>query len=422
MGKYTKTVLLILLAGLLLTGCSSKKEEKPLSDNPLPQDDDESLKMEGDSADTPDDETEVPQYDVDLPEELSSFSFSFWGEKYTLPMKCSDFTALGWEADQLAETEIQPQSYLEDVIFYQADQEIYADLVNMTDQVQSADQCYVGGISVDASAKTGDLYMELPGNIVFRISQESDVREVYGAPRDRYEEGSTVSCTYTYGVNREAVLGFEDNMLTQVELKNYSNPEGEQELEDAEKGTTPEVEAYEPPEQLSEELNDFTVLFGGSLYRLPAPVAVFEDNGWELNSEESDEAVAGGEFGYVTLEKDGQKLYTSVYNFGEEPAVASNCFVTSVSGDMDTVKVPITVAGGISLGTAEADFQAFADGKEYEKSEDQEAGTVTYTFYADGSDQDYTEITVDSALGMVRGVKVVCNRGTAVSSEEDTQE
>ena len=248
------------------------------------------------------------------------------------------------------------------------------------------------------------------------------MREVYGAPRDRYEEGSTVSCTYTYGVNREAVLGFEDNMLTQVELKNYSNPEGEQELEDAEKGTTPEVEAYEPPEQLSEELNDFTVLFGGSLYRLPAPVAVFEDNGWELNSEESDEAVAGGEFGYVTLEKDGQKLYTIVYNFGEEPAVASNCFVTSVSGDMDTVKVPITVAGGISLGTAEADFQAFADGKEYEKSEDQEAGTVTYTFYADGSDQDYTEITVDSALGMVRGVKVVCNRGTAVSSEEDTQE
>lgn len=420
MGKYTKHVLVVLLAGLLLAGCSSKKEEKPLSDNPLPADDNESLVMDGDNTDTPPNGEEVPQYDVELPDELSSFSFSLWGEKYTLPMKATDFTALGWVSDGLDQMQIQPQSYIEDVTFSQADQEISADLVNMTDQVLTADQCFVGGIAVNASGKTADLYMELPGDIVLRVATEADVREAYGAPRDRYEEGNTVSCTYTFGVNREAVLGFTDNVLTTVDLRDYTNPGGEESLEGAEQGTTPEVEAYQPPEQLSEELNDFTVLYAGSLYRLPAPVAAFEDNGWELNTEESDEAVPAGEFGYATLEKDGQKLYTVVYNYGQGPTVSSNCFVTSVSGDMDTVKVPITVAGNISLGTSLEEFELFADGKDYEKSEDEDAGAVTYTFYADGSEQNYTEITVDRALGMVRGIQAVCNRGTAVSPGENT--
>lgn len=420
MGKYTKHILVILLAGLLLAGCSSKKEEKPLSDNPLPEDDNESLVMDGDDTDTPSAEDEVPQYDVELPDELSSFSFSFWGEEYTLPMKKADFSALGWAADGLEQMELQPQSYIEDVTFSQADQKISADLVNMTDQVQSADQCLVGGISVDASGQTADLYMELPGEIILRIATEADVREAYGAPRDRYEEGNTVSCTYTFGVNREAVLEFTDDILTKVDLKNYTDPEGDQNLEGVEQGRTPEVDAYQPPEQLSAELNDFTVLYAGNLYRLPAPVASFEDNGWDLNAEESDQAIPAGEFGYATLEKDGQKLYTVIYNYGQQPTVSSNCFVTSVSGDMDTVKVPITIAGDISLGTSLAQFEAFADGKDCEKSEDEKAGTVTYTFYADGSKQDYTEITVDRALGMVRGIKAVCNRGTSVSPEEDT--
>lgn len=418
MGKYKKTVLCVLLAGLVLAGCSQEKEDKPLSDKPLPEDVEEPVKLEEDDADDPED-TKLPEYDVELPGELSSFSFSFWGEEYTLPMKYEEFAALGWEASGLEDTQIQPQSYIEEVVFSQADQEICGDLVNMTDQAQDAGLCYVGGITVDASQSTESLYMELPGEIVFGSASEAEVREAYGAPRDRYEEGEKVSCTYTYGVNREAVLGFEGGVLTQVKLKNYRNPEGEQDLEDAETGRTPEVEAYEAPEQLSEELNDFTVSYGGALYRLPAPAAAFEENGWELNKEESDEAVESGEFGYVTLQKDGQKLYTVVYNFGENPAVASNCFVTCVSGDLDTVKVPISAAGGISLGMPAEEFLAAAEGKEYEENADEEAGTVTYTFFADGQEQDYTEITVDTALQMVRGIKVVCNRGTAVSDGAD---
>ena len=42
-----------------------------------------------------------------------------------------------------------------------------------------------------------------------------------------------------------------------------------------------------------------------------------------------------------------------------------------------------------------------------EKTEDTENGTEIYTFYADETKESYTEITVDQALHLVRGIKVV---------------
>ena len=73
---------------------------------------------------------------------------------------------------------------------------------------------------------------------------------------------------------------------------------------------------------------------------------------------------------------------------------------------MDTTKVPITVAGNITLGTPEEVFLA-ADLGEYKKTEDAENQKEIYTFYADGTEENYTEISVDTALGLVRGIRVV---------------
>ena len=83
-----------------------------------------------------------------------------------------------------------------------------------------------------------------------------------------------------------------------------------------------------------------------------------------------------------------------------------NCFVTSLYGDMDTTKIPIAVAGNITLGTPEEEFFS-ADLGEYEKTEKDGGETVVYTFYEDETRENYTEITVDAALRLVRGIKVV---------------
>ena len=103
-------------------------------------------------------------------------------------------------------------------------------------------------------------------------------------------------------------------------------------------------------------------------------------------------------------------MFGNVRNDSEAAVKIKNCFVTTLYGDMDTTKVPITVAGNITLGTPEEEFLA-ADLGEYKKMEDTEKQTATYTFYAGGSEENYTEITVDMALHLVRSIRVVNQAG-----------
>ena len=99
-------------------------------------------------------------------------------------------------------------------------------------------------------------------------------------------------------------------------------------------------------------------------------------------TKESDEAVKGLQYGYVTLEKNGERLFGNVRNDSEEAVTVENCFITALYGDMDTTRVPIAVhrryyaryaGGNISCRVSE----------DYEKTEDTENGTEIYTFYAD---------------------------------------
>ena len=117
----------------------------------------------------------------------------------------------------------------------------------------------------------------------------------------------------------------------------------------------------------------------------------------------------GGQYGHATLERDGIKLYTVVRNSGEETAAVRNCLVTELSGDLDTVKVPVVLAGGITLGMPEEAFLEAAGEETFEKAEDPENGTVRYTFYRGDSEVDCTEVTVDSSLKLIREIRIVCN-------------
>ena len=191
-----------------------------------------------------------------------------------------------------------------------------------------------------------------------------------------------------------------------LDLQNLQNPNGEEELEHALSEETPEVKAYQAPEAPGTALDQFVVSYDGTLYQLPVPTAELLKHGWEINDKESDEAVKGLQYGYVTLEKNGERLFGNVRNDSEEAVTVENCFITALYGDMDTTKVPIAVAGGITLGTPEEVFLA-AVSEDYKKTEDTENGTEIYTFYADETKENYTEITVDRALHLVRGIKVV---------------
>lgn len=403
-----KTGLMILMAaGVLwmLPGCRDQKQEIPISTvSQSTEDDDpedtmqEQLPGEG-----------IPVYEVELPDELYDFEYAVWGVSYQLPMTYESFTANGWSYDGDEQEMVSAQSYLEGEVFTAEDCAVTVDIMNPEASELPVSQCYVAGFHVDAGEDSGKgVYVNLPGNIVFQKSVAEEVIQVYGAPKDRYEQEQYLFLTYEFGLNRSVQFGFdnETGLLMRLDLQNLQNPNGEEELEHALSEETPEVKAYQAPEAPGTALDQFVVSYDGTLYQLPVPTAELLKHGWEINDKESDEAVKGLQYGYVTLEKNGERLFGNVRNDSEEAVTVENCFITALYGDMDTTRVPIAVAGGITLGTPEETFLA-AVSEDYEKTEDTENGTEIYTFYADETKENYTEITVDRALHLVRGIKVV---------------
>ena len=58
-------------------------------------------------------------------------------------------------------------------------------------------------------------------------------------------------------------------------------------------------------------------------------------------------------------------------------------------------------------------FLSAAEGQTYEKTEDTDNKYDIYTFYAGEGHLDYTQVTIDQVLHLVRQIKVVHNQETA---------
>ncbi len=399
-----------LLAVLTFTGCKEKKEEIPIASNSSSSLDEE------DPSDELKDELpgeDIPEYEVKLPGKLSSFTFTIWGETYKLPETFDDFTKLGWEYKGDETSQLGAESYVEDEVFEQEGNLITADLMNPDTESKDISQCYIAGIHVDASnSKSQGIYINLPGEIVFQKSIEDDVTAAYGSPLDRYEEDSSIFLTYEYGMNSTVKMGFdqETKVLMALDISNFRNPEGEEELKNVRDEVTPEVQSYQSPEAFGSHLSEFIVKYDDVFYRLPAPVSSFLDNGWKLDEDGSDKAIKSAKYGYVTLLKNDQKVYAVVYNYGSDATVIKNCFVTTLYGDWDTTKIRIETAGGITLGTDEEELLQKTENEPYEKTENKDNASDIYTFYVDETKSDYTQIAVDQKLHIVRQIKVVHNK------------
>lgn len=377
----------LLIAVFTLNGCT-KQEEKSV---PLASQE----------------ETVQEEEKVTIESELQSFEFSIKGVNYQLPVTFQELTENGWEYKGKDTEEISGESYLEEQTFQMEGISLGADITNFSVDSKPISECYVGKVTLKAQDEGETI--TLPGNIVMQEATVIQVTDAYGAPRDRYEDEKSITLTYEYGVYRKAVLTFDakTEILHTAELCNQTNPEDEALYKTVKTGETEEVKNYQEPLMVTSNLMDFTVEYGGSYYQLPAPVQAFTDNGWKIDEERSDEVVKSGEYGYVTLVKDAQNLYVVVYNYGSDVTVIKNCFATSVYGDLTVTKVPIRVAHDITLGMKESAFLAAVEGQNYEKTDDDASNTSTYFFYLDEEKLDYTSVTVDSALSMVSGIKVV---------------
>lgn len=394
-----KGILLCVILLLLFEGCEKNENVR----NPQ-----ETLYQE---------ENQKPK--VSLSENLWDFEFSIGEDVWKLPQELSKWEEKGWSMEEKQEeTMLDGETYIEGEILKKQGQEISVDFVNPEGEKKPLKECYVGGIFLEYQ-KEGPYY-QLPAGIMLGESSIIQVTEKFGTPTDEYEEKEDIYITYEYGKYKEVELVFhaDDEVLYQVRMKNYREPENKEEQITDE--IPEEVKEYQAPQEYKGDFQEYVVKYDNSFYQIPAPVLKFVENGWKISKEGSDHYVKAGRHGYVTLEKNEQSLYAVVKNYGEKTTDVQNTFVTNLSGDFDVTKVAIGVGDEIVLGMSAEEMKQQLEGSVYEKEDDEKG--ENYFIYSDESKKNFTRIFVDGNLQLVREIEVSNSPETLKRGEENEGE
>lgn len=309
---------------------------------------------------------------AELSDNVYDFQLKIGDGMYQFPMTYADFTALGWALgkNDSPDTMVGSNSYTS-VTFLQGENTIYADVFNLGINEAPVSECLIGGISLDGSTSFGtDITantVELAGGIVMGQANADDIQAAYGSPTDTYDSDLYTKLTYEQDMYQRVELYVykDDNTLKQIDIRNFSEPEG------YDRGSvsteTPDiVTAYEVPSSLGDDFLQPVVEYCGDLYQLPAPVSAFVENGWELQDVTDEDYVAGSDLAFIDMSRDNQTVHFSVYNETENAVTVNNCFVRELgAGTYDNETITIKLSGGITLGASKADLIAAAEEKGY---------------------------------------------------------
>lgn len=346
--------------------------------------------------------------------DIYSFQLKIDGELYQFPMSYADFTALGWEYQDDASSELSPNSYSAAEVFKKGELEAYAKIMNLGINTVPLSECMIGGISIDTwqFQDAPDTSIELPGGIVYGVSTLEDVKAAYGEPSDTYEGDLYTKLGYEYDYYQEWELYIEkeSGVLYEIDVENMIADEATESANEAAAAQvssepTEEVLAYTAPEELGDDPLSFVVDYAGTLYQLPAPVSVFEENGWTIKEKDSDSIIAGKGFGWVYMMKDNQEYHTTVRNYSSNAAVLRNCFVTTVEGAEYSTNLPITIPSGITLGMSGEELLAALEGISYE-ADDSSDSYVYYTIAGESTSRERIDIVLNKEENAVTSIEV----------------
>lgn len=318
-----------------------------------------------------------------LSEKWSDFQIQIDDQVYQFPMTYQDFVSYGWTSEDSEFPTLEPSQY--DLLYFTKDDvRCMAYVINLAKNNMAADQCLVGGISIDSfdwDVSAGNVV--LPGGIVRGEASAAAIEEAYGTPSDVYEGDLYKKLTYETDsyCRLEMSVDNETGVLSDIEVRNFVEPEGFDAGEISEE-IPAEVTAYEKPDALGDSLEEFRISLDGAVYEVPVPVSVLIADGWELDTSDSDAEVAAHDIGWVTLRKGGQEIREIAVNYADYATIPENCWFETLSVGGYTLEAEGELPCGIKTGMAEADITAILD----------QAG-VTYTTEADeGSDFAYYKI------------------------------
>ncbi len=314
----------LLLASILLASCSWQGASQSASSTAsIPQ-----AYWQGEPAEP-----------VPLGETMFSFTAEVQGQSLGLPGSPVQLLQSGWQNSGFEEVFLQPGEQLE-TTFTNDDVRITALVANFGGTKQAAYKCQLTGLILEQGE------WRLPQGIAPGSSRE-EIEKICGLPKETGEENLLL-----YEVGKQYRLEFwlnEQQTLQRVRLEN-TVPRRKQRL--AEDALPVPVQEYTAPEELGESWTGGVVQYGGKLYKMPAPVDAFLEDGWLL-LEESEELVAPGEWLMgVRLAKGNQILRTCVWNYADTPQPIAACFVSTLYSGKDGPQVDLLLSGGIGQGSS----------------------------------------------------------------------
>lgn len=338
-----------------------------------------------------------------LSDDLYSYQIQIGEDVYQFPMTYEQFLSFGWTHDDDADKEMAPNEYTVADRVSMGDLQVYVMAINFDVNTKPMSECYIGGLSVDASqaSKTDTVFL-LPKGIEYGKTSADEAKAAYGTPTyENATDSGRLTVEYSEDSYQKVKMVFdaETKLLDSIDVRNFEKPE------DFEAGAVsteiPEIVGkYQAPTAMSDDFGDFIVEYGGKLYQLPAPVSEFEADGWVIQEDDSEMTISGKGSGWVTMMKDNQKLRAIVRNYSEGAVSVSNSFLPKVLGsEYAGEQTSVKIAKGIEIGTSKADLEAAITGLTVETED-----SSSYTYYSvqpKDSKLDSYEIYVSKETGKV---------------------
>lgn len=359
---------------------------------------------ESDEAGAESSQSETPP--VEMSDELFDFTFQLDGTVYQLPCRFQAFADNGWtisSSGYSSETLLRGNSY--ETFYVSKDGKklmLYA--CNFSGNAKMIADSTVGGVYC---VQKDGAEIVLAKDVSFPLSVEQ-IKDAYGIPSDSYSGTDYERVQYDHASADEnsfvRLYCYEDGGYSSIELRHFVSMGDDQTETNTERPAY--LSEYIAPTALGENLLDSVLSLEEKLYRLPAPVSVFLENGWEI-AEQPGYVVSGGT-DRIRVAKDGIRIYLDIANYEVYQTTPENCIVYRVAVSSDDGAELALPCGSerIVLGMSKAELE-----KLLPDTFDCYEGAVTRTYsYADYKDREF-EITfsVSNETGLVSSVRISCS-------------
>lgn len=289
-----------------------------------------------------------------MSDDVYDATFILEGDIFKLPCNISYFTEKGWaisSSGYSAEMLVNGLS-TDNFNISKNGKTVGIDVGNRSGDKKPLSDCPV--IMITVSADNG-ASIELAKGITVN-STVSDISSAYGVPHSRDDSDTYESLLYVSD-DEEAYIGFEvykeNTERNVIELACYRFSDV---VKTETKDTVPDfISQYSAPAELGNDIFSGNFKLEESIYRIPAPVKCFLDNGWTVSSAPS--FVAAGCENNMELSKGNAIIEVDIVNFADYQTIPENCVITNIA-IYDRDNANIELPNGVTIGMTEAELDA----------------------------------------------------------------